>query len=59
MLLESGSPPVVGEHPKNLLYSNVSSDFEPVRVKWLAIADEVRTRIITSNEDIFIPELSF
>jgi site-specific DNA recombinase len=29
------------------------------RSNWLAIADEVRTRIIASNKDIFIPELSF
>ena len=27
--------------------------------KWLAIADEVRTRIIASNGDSFIPEFSF
>ena len=27
--------------------------------KWLAIANEVRTRIIGLSEDIFIPELSF
>jgi len=26
---------------------------------WLAIANEVRTRIIASQGDIFIPELSF
>ena len=26
---------------------------------WLAIAYEVRTRIIGSDKDIFIPELSF
>ena len=29
------------------------------RSEWLAIANEVRTRIIASQGDIFIPELSF
>ena len=29
------------------------------QVKWLAILCEVRTRIISANGDIFIPELSF
>ena len=27
--------------------------------KWLAIANEVRTRIMYSDRDIFIPELNF
>jgi len=26
---------------------------------WLAIADKVRTRIASSDKDIFVPELSF
>ena len=30
-----------------------------ISVKWLAIADEVRTRIIGLDEYIFMPELSF
>ncbi|MBC8388461.1 MAG: hypothetical protein H8E13_10500 [Actinobacteria bacterium] len=28
-------------------------------LKWLAIADEDRTRIIDLNKDIFIPELNY
>ena len=32
---------------------------EGIRTEWLAIAYEVRTRIIWPSEDIFIPELSF
>jgi hypothetical protein len=35
-----------------------SYDFAKSR-SWLAIANEVRTRIIGSDRDIFIPELSF
>ena len=29
------------------------------RSNWLAIANEVRTRIIATQDDIFIPDLSF
>lgn len=30
-----------------------------IRSNWLAIANEVRNRIIELNENIYIPELSF
>jgi hypothetical protein len=29
------------------------------RLNWLGIVDEVQTRIISLDRDIFIPELSF
>ena len=47
------------EPAKNHSYNGISPNLEPIRTAWLAIADEVRTRIIASNKDIFIPELSF
>jgi len=46
------------EPEKNHSYSGISSNLEPIRTAWLAIANEVRTRIMTSEKGIFIPELS-
>ncbi|MFC2159590.1 TolB family protein [Actinomycetota bacterium] len=31
----------------------------PIRTAWLGIVDNVQTKIMTSNDDIFIPELSY
>ena len=47
------------EPEKNNDFEHKNAILEPVRTAWLAIANEVRTRIIGSDRDIFIPELSF
>jgi len=47
------------EPAKNTPYSGISSNLEPIRTAWLGIVDNVKTKILRSNDDIFIPELSF
>ena len=47
------------EPAKNTDFTHKNEILAPIRTAWLAIANEVRTRIIESGKDIFIPELSF
>jgi len=43
---------------ENLLYNGVSSNLGPIRPQWLATVDNVKTKILLLNEEIFIPELA-
>jgi hypothetical protein len=47
------------EPDKNTTYSSISSKIEAIRTDWLARVDKVKTKLLSLNEDIFIPELSF
>jgi len=47
------------EPAKNTDFTHKNGALEPIRTAWLAIANEVRTRIAGSDKNIFIPELSF
>lgn len=40
-------------------FINLSKKFASFFTVWLAIANEVRTRIISLNRDIFIPETNY
>ena len=45
---------------KNTDFEHKNEILAPIRTAWLSIANEVdRTRIITSQDSLFIPELKF
>ena len=65
VIREVGKPPFsviekqykMFEPEKNDDFEHKNAILEPVRTAWLAIANEVRTRLLGSKDDIFIPEL--
>jgi len=50
------------ETPVRSFVTNLSTEidvFEPICKAWLGIVDDVKTKILRSNVDFFIPELNF